>query len=88
MLGNGRLRSPVFLCARFGLSTQREPYLNKRCKEIRRAFTGSSRSEALTIASFSHAHVSFLLVLEQSEHAKVATAFERDDPFFGHLRWH
>jgi hypothetical protein len=68
--------------------TQREPYLNKRCKEIRRAFTGSSRSEALTIASFSHAHVSFLLVLEKSEHAKVATAFERDDPFFGHLRWH
>jgi hypothetical protein len=68
--------------------TQREPYLSKRCKEIRRAFTGSSRSEALTIASFSHAHVTFLLVLEQSEHAKVAPAFERDDPFFGHLRWH
>ncbi len=68
--------------------TQREPYLNKRCKEIRRAFTSSSRSEALTIASFSHAHVTFVLVLDRNEQAKVATAFERVNPFFGHLRWH
>jgi hypothetical protein len=68
--------------------TQREPYLNKRCKEIRKAFTGSSRSEVLTIASFSHAHVSFLLVIKSTERDLLKTVLQPHSAFFGHMRWH
>lgn len=68
--------------------TQREPYLAMRAQQLRAALQANDGSNTVEILSFSHAHVSFLLVIKSTERDLLKTALQPHSAFFGHLRWH